>query len=141
MLQLDFSSQHFVNITNNTSILSFLLSFTRATAQYSHGNPSPVGNDTVYFSVVDAEGNACSFINSLYKGFGAGLVPDGCGFTLQVRKYFSALWKCAWWKDCFSINFSVWYAVNSYQDWLEIIPNLSVAISNSCLFFFKKNQS
>ncbi|XP_065066294.1 glutathione hydrolase-like YwrD proenzyme [Rhopilema esculentum] len=56
----------------------------RAVKHYHFGDPN-IGNDTVYFSVVDEDGNACSFINSIFMNFGSGLVPEGCGFALQNR--------------------------------------------------------
>jgi gamma-glutamyltranspeptidase / glutathione hydrolase len=43
------------------------------------------GNDTIYLSVVDRDGNMVSLIQSNYLGFGSGLVPAGAGFMLHNR--------------------------------------------------------
>ncbi|XP_021347302.1 uncharacterized protein LOC110446456 isoform X2 [Mizuhopecten yessoensis] len=56
----------------------------RAMANVKRGDLN-IGPDTVYFTTADSQGNACSFINSNFMGFGSAIVPEGCGFTLQNR--------------------------------------------------------
>ena len=55
-----------------------------ACREYKRGNFNQHG-DTVYVSVIDGNGNACSLINSLYQGFGTGLVVPETGIALQNR--------------------------------------------------------
>jgi gamma-glutamyltranspeptidase / glutathione hydrolase len=44
-----------------------------------------VGSDTIYLSVIDRDGNIVSLIQSIFGGFGTGIVPPGTGFALHNR--------------------------------------------------------
>lgn len=61
-----------------------LINLSKAADDVPYGDPMG-GPDTVYLSVIDGEGNACSFINSLFSGTGTGLVVPGTGVSLQNR--------------------------------------------------------
>ncbi|MFW5714432.1 MAG: gamma-glutamyltransferase family protein, partial [Brevefilum sp.] len=82
--------QH-VEIPNNTlfsdEYIEERLAMIKPNQAIKHINSGiqPVGDDTVYLSVVDGKGNACSLINSLYMGGGTGLVVPGTGVFLQNR--------------------------------------------------------
>lgn len=43
------------------------------------------GNDTIYMSAIDKDGNIVSLIQSNYSSFGTGMVAPGTGFALQNR--------------------------------------------------------
>jgi gamma-glutamyltranspeptidase/glutathione hydrolase len=55
------------------------------------GNPALNAGDTVYLTVADRDGFMVSLIQSNYRGFGSGMVPDGLGFPLQNRGELFAL--------------------------------------------------
>jgi gamma-glutamyltranspeptidase len=53
--------------------------------------PAPVCGDTVYVATVDAAGNACSLIQSIYYGFGSCFVAGDTGVLLHNRAHYFSL--------------------------------------------------
>jgi gamma-glutamyltranspeptidase/glutathione hydrolase len=62
-----------------------LIDTAKANCAPEAGSPPRIGDDTIYLSVVDKDGNMVSLIQSNYENFGSGLVPEGTGFALQNR--------------------------------------------------------
>jgi gamma-glutamyltranspeptidase/glutathione hydrolase len=62
-----------------------LIDSTKANCVVVAGKPPKPGDDTIYLTVVDKQGNMVSLIQSNYEDFGSGVVPDGAGFALQNR--------------------------------------------------------
>jgi len=63
----------------------------RAAADVPAGDPRLATGDTIYLTVVDKDRNCCSFIQSVYYGFGSQVVPGNVGFAMQNRGALFAL--------------------------------------------------
>lgn len=63
----------------------------KAAVDVPAGDPLLAHGDTIYLTVVDKDRNCCSFIQSLYFGFGSHVVPGDVGFALQNRGCLFAL--------------------------------------------------
>ena len=63
----------------------------KAMADVAAGDAKLGKSDTVYLCVVDKDRNCVSLIQSIYYGFGSGLVPGDLGFALQNRGNLFAL--------------------------------------------------
>ncbi|MHC5110257.1 MAG: gamma-glutamyltransferase [Planctomycetota bacterium] len=62
-----------------------LINSHRANKLVTAGDPRLKRGDTIFLTVADKDRNMVSLIQSNYRGFGSGLVPDGMGFVFQDR--------------------------------------------------------
>ena len=71
------SSQHAKNLMERIDPEKAAVGFSKV--------DSPSHSDTVYISVIDKDRNCCSFINTLFGGFGSGLMAPKSGVILTNR--------------------------------------------------------
>lgn len=57
----------------------------KASVHFDSGHPPLKDGDTIYLTVADKDGNMVSLIQSNFRGFGSGIMPDGLGFIFQNR--------------------------------------------------------
>jgi gamma-glutamyltranspeptidase/glutathione hydrolase len=62
-----------------------LIDLDRARATTAKAGIDRMEGDTTYFAIVDRDGNAASFIQSVFSSFGSGVVVEGTGVVLNNR--------------------------------------------------------
>ena len=61
-----------------------LIDMQQANQNTTAGDPKLQQGDTVYLTVVDKNRNCCSFIQSIYHGFGSKVTPPEVGFAIKT---------------------------------------------------------
>lgn len=86
--QVDVPVAHIIDPAYGAALRG-IISDTRALPELPPAGTSDLAKhkDTVYLCVVDRDGNACSFINSLFESFGSGILAERAGVMLQNRGY------------------------------------------------------
>ena len=82
--QVDVPVDHLLSETYLTSLRALIRDDRAIT---SLPPPGAAHKDTVYLAVVDEDGNACSFINSLFESFGSCIVDEVTGIVLHNRGF------------------------------------------------------
>lgn len=85
-----FADPRFASVAVDRFLAELYSEGVRATIRLDHASEAvdwdePEHKDTVYIAIVDRDGNAISFINSLFHDFGSGIVAAASGVLLHSR--------------------------------------------------------